>query len=269
MGRVLPFRWRRRRGSSERRPRPARHQIARMIALASMAGAVAGYLLFDLMGATSSDSAPRAQAATPSTDSIIGQASVIDGDTLEIHGTRIRLHGVDAPESNQLCMIQSSKSRCGQRASLALSDKIGGGVVSCTPRDMDRYGRVVAVCHAHGEDLNGWMVASGWAMAYRDYSADYVQQEQRATAAKVGIWQGEFVPPWDWRRGTRLAAEQVEARPSGACDIKGNISSSGERIYHVPGGEYYPPTKISPSKGERWFCSESEAQAAGWRRSRR
>lgn len=134
---------------------------------------------------------------------------------------------------------------------------------------MDRYGRIVSVCHAHGEDLNGWMVANGWAMAYRDYSRDYVQQEQSAAAAKVGIWQGDFVPPWEWRRGKRLAAEQPQVDNSGACNIKGNISSSGEHIYHVPGGEYYSRTKISPSKGERWFCSEAEARAAGWRKSKR
>lgn len=199
---------------------------------------------------------------------IIGQASVIDGDTLEIHGTRIRLHGIDAPESEQLCIAKDKKFRCGQRAALALSDKIGNSTVSCDPRDIDRYNRVVAVCSAGGENLNGWLVASGWAMAYRHYSTDYIPHEQRASAAKLGIWQGAFVPPWDWRQGKRLKANEVQQ--SGDCLIKGNISvSSGERIYHVPGGQYYDRTKISPSKGERWFCSEAEAQAAGWRRSKR
>lgn len=199
---------------------------------------------------------------------IVGQASVIDGDTIEIHGTRIRMHGIDSPESGQLCVIKEKKDRCGQSAALALSDKIGNSTVSCDPRDKDRYGRVVAVCSANNEDLNAWMVAQGWAMAYRKYSTDYVKQEERASAAKLGIWQGEFVPPWDWRQGKRLKANEVQQ--SGDCVIKGNISvSSGERIYHVPGGQYYDRTKISPSKGERWFCSEAEAQAAGWRRSKR
>src|SRR3546814_777119 len=105
-------------------------------------------------------------------------------------------------------------------------------------------------------------------MAYRDYSLDYVQQEQRAAAAKVGIWEGNFVPPWEWRRGKRLAAEQTPANSSGGCNIKGNVSSSGERIYHVPGGENYSRTKISTSKGERCFCTEAEARPAGWRTSR-
>ena len=81
--------------------------------------------------------------------------------------------------------------------------------------------------------------------------------------------------PWDWRRGDRLAAAPVPAKPpandnaAGPCLIKGNISSRGERIYHVPGGAYYSRTKISPATGERFFCSEAEAKAAGWRASRR
>jgi len=111
------------------------------------------------------------------------------------------------------------------------------------------------------------MVASGWAMAYRRYSAAYIMQEDGARRARQGIWRGEVVPPWDWRRGTRLRA--ATDRQPGNCRIKGNISRRGERIYHVPGGSYYGRTRIDQSKGERWFCSEREASAAGWRRPRR
>ena len=71
--------------------------------------------------------------------------------------------------------------------------------------------------------------------------------------------------PWDWRRGQRLA----ETTSSSGCDIKGNISSEGKRIYHVPGQENYEQTVISPSNGERWFCSEEEAEAAGWRKAKK
>ena len=73
-------------------------------------------------------------------------------------------------------------------------------VVDCRPKDTDRYGRTVAVCLVAGEDINGWMVAQGWALAYRYYSNDHVSQEERASKEKIGIWQGEFQPPWDWRR---------------------------------------------------------------------
>jgi endonuclease YncB( thermonuclease family) len=138
-----------------------------------------------------------------SAQTIAGQASVIDGDTIEIHGTRIRLFGIDAPEGGQTCMAQGKAFACGRRAAFALADKIGRQVVECQPKDRDRYGRVVAVCRVGGEDVNGWMVAQGWALAYRRYSLDYVSQEQRAQSSKAGMWQGQFQPPWDWRRGTR------------------------------------------------------------------
>jgi endonuclease YncB( thermonuclease family) len=217
-------------------------------------------------------------------EAIAGRASVIDGDTLEVRGTRIRLHGIDAPESGQSCTVRGARTRCGQLAALALADKIGNRPVACEPRDRDRYGRVVAVCRLGGEDLNGWMVESGWALAYRQYAADYVGEEQAASSAKRGIWQGEFVAPWAWRRNESLdtpekrlaqrpavpqSASSSATRPRQSCDIKGNVAASGERIYHVPGGGYYDATRIDPSRGERWFCSEAEARAAGWRRSLR
>ena len=109
--------------------------------------------------------------------------------------------------------------------------------------------------------------SQGLALAYRRYSTAYAGQERSAKAARRGLWRGDFVAPWDWRRGKRLAAAPT-AR-TGACRIKGNISRSGKRIYHVPGGQYYDRTRIDTSRGERWFCSEAEARAAGWRRAKR
>ena len=195
-----------------------------------------------------------------------GRAFVIDGDTIEIHGQRIRLHGIDAPESGQSCTVLGKRSRCGREAAIALSNKIGNHAVQCEKKDIDRYKRIVAVCRAGGENLNAWMVGEGWALAYRRYSPDYIMQEDNASRSKVGIWQGEFIAPWDWRRGKRLEAKQTQPR---ACLIKGNISRRGGRIYHVPGGQYYSRTRIDQSQGERLFCTEAEARAAGWRRSKR
>ena len=198
---------------------------------------------------------------------INGPAKVIDGDTIVIHGAKIRLYGIDAPESAQVCQANGKSYRCGTSTTLALTRRIGGRSVSCEERDRDRYGRVVAVCHAGGEDLNGWLVSEGLAIAYRHYSTDYVGQEQVAREAARGLWRGEFVEPWQWRKGKRMAGEKAADAAPGPCRIKGHISRKGKRIYHLPGGQSYAATKIDEGKGERWFCSEKQAKGAGWRRS--
>ena len=118
-----------------------------------------------------------------------GIASVIDGDTLEIHGSRIRLHGIDALESRQACTKGNGSAwRCGQAAALELADKISRTPVLCEHLDMDRYGRIIARCFSENEDLNRWMVSEGLAVAYRQYSSDYIADETRAREARKGIW---------------------------------------------------------------------------------
>ena len=208
---------------------------------------------------------------TASRPALSGLARVVDGDTLHVDRVRVRLHGIDAPESAQRCRTSGRLWPCGREATRALARRIGGRPVACEERDRDRYGRVVAVCTVAGLDLNRWMVAEGWAFAYRRYARDYVAAEFRARAARRGIWRGEAVAPWDWRRGKRLSGSGAPAprRDGRGCRIKGNIGGDGRRIYHVPGGQYYDRTRIDTSRGERWFCSESAARAAGWRRSRR
>lgn len=131
---------------------------------------------------------------------IVGSASVIDGDTIEIHGQRIRLHGIDAPEGQQECVdLNGASWRCGQQAALKLLDHIGRSTLRCEPRDRDRYGRIVATCFLGAEDLSRWMIANGWAVAYRRYSLNYVPDEDQARLARLGIWSGTFNMPWDWR----------------------------------------------------------------------
>ena len=214
---------------------------------------------------------------------VAGRARVIDGDTIEVGAVRIRLFGVDAPESAQRCLAGGRHWPCGEQATRALVRHIDSRSVACEERDQDRYGRIVAVCRYGGQDVNAWLVREGWAMAYRRYSSAYAGEEASAKAAKRGVWRGEFVPPWDWRRGDRLKsasrdrrakatrdAPRVAARDRGNCNIKGNIShNSGKRIYHMPGDRDYERTRISTSRGERYFCSEAEARAAGWRRAGR
>ena len=198
---------------------------------------------------------------------ISGKASVTDGDTLRIGSERIRFHGIDAPESAQSCRAGGKTWACGEAATRALRERIGRRPVECAERDRDRYGRIVAVCRVGGADLNAWMVEQGWALAYRKYSTHYVSQEAAAQAARRGVWRGEFVQPSRWRRGERLQA--AAAASAGDCRIKGNISKKGTRIYHVPGGVSYAKTRIDTAKGERWFCTEAKARAAGWRRAKR
>lgn len=137
-------------------------------------------------------------------DPIIGQATVIDGDTIEIHGEHIRLNGIDAPESRQMCgRSDGSQYRCGQAAAFALANWIARSVVSCEPHGHDRYRRVIATCYVRGEDVGRRMVRDGHALAFRRYSPVYVPDEEQAQAAKLGVWQGRFVAPWDWRKGAR------------------------------------------------------------------
>ena len=135
---------------------------------------------------------------------ITGPARVVDGDTLEIAGQRIRLHGIDAPESRQWCRIGMAEVECGKKATKALRRLIAGNPVVCQERDVDRYGRVVAVClNAEGQDVGAELVRQGWALAYRQFSQDYVGQEREAKAGKAGLWVMDFVEPWERRRGTR------------------------------------------------------------------
>jgi endonuclease YncB( thermonuclease family) len=133
-------------------------------------------------------------------ESLTGIPTVTDGDTIRIGNTRIRLHGIDAPETNQICERNGKKWRCGREATKALRTVIGEKSVSCSKRDIDRYGRVVAVCRAGSINLNAWMVENGWAVAYRRYSRDYIADEQGAKASRHGMWSGKFIMPWDWRK---------------------------------------------------------------------
>ena len=213
-----------------------------------------------------------------SESSLSGRARVIDGDSMHVGPAEVRLHGIDAPEGVQTCLNNARRWPCGRRAAQALRGLVEGREVACDERDRDRYGRVVAVCWRGSVEVNAWLVANGWAMAYRRHSRAYIDEESAAEAGRRGIWSGEFEPPWDWREGERLRAAAPEPasatagldRRTAQCNIKGNIShNSGKRLYHIPGDPDYANTRISAARGERWFCSEAAARAAGWRRAGR
>lgn len=131
---------------------------------------------------------------------LTGEARIIDGDTIDVAGTRIRLEGIDAPEDGQLCISgKQSLYNCGALASATLDAKIGGVAVRCEGSRQDRYGRLLATCFSEGININAWLVEEGWAVAFVRYSRAYLGEEERARAGLRGMWRGAFVAPWDWR----------------------------------------------------------------------
>lgn len=137
----------------------------------------------------------------PDPPPIVGRATVVDGDTLEVRGQRIRLWGIDAPESRQTCERAGQTYRCGQEAANRLSARLGARTVSCTPRGRpDRYGRIVARCVVQGVDLGAWLVSEGLALDYPRFSGGtHSGAERGARQARRGVWAGEFQRPWEWR----------------------------------------------------------------------
>lgn len=205
--------------------------------------------------------APAVQAAD-----ITGKLRVIDGDTVDVGRIRVRLYGIDAPERGQPCTTLSGQNwACGDWVTRQLQDLYGGHRVRCVAKDKDRYGRVVAKCYAGDADIGARLVQDGLAFAYRKYAMDYDLDEKAALVAKRGIHGFTLQSPARYRL-TRIEGRDAQD-PN--CTIKGNISAKGKRIYHMPGQKFYDRTGIQPAKGERWFCSEAQARASGWRPARR
>ena len=165
-------------------------------------------------GGSSGVLAPPPMVETPSAS----QVRVIDADTVDIDDVRYRLHGIDAPEARQTCRAWGRTWDCGAAATEALMSRAEG--MSCAGSGTDTYGRAIGVRSSGGQNLNAWLVENGWALAYRRYSKDYVDQEARARSNRSGIHRGEFVKPWDWRRGERIEGEDTFAAiTSGTLDV--------------------------------------------------
>ena len=131
---------------------------------------------------------------------ILGKARIIDGDTIHIMSNKIRLHGIDAPETKQTCKIDNEDWYCGKQSTKELKNLINNQKVECITNDVDRYNRYIAVCFVNEININQWMVKNGWAIAYRYYSKDYVVEEEYANDKKLGIWKSEFIEPYAYRR---------------------------------------------------------------------
>lgn len=192
---------------------------------------------------------------------VTGKIRVIDADTIDVAGTRVRLHAIDAPEMDQNCHTKDGVAfACGAWASTQVRNRFEGKLARCTPRDVDQYGRIVAQCQVSGADMGEVIVSEGWAFAFRHYGMEYDLTEKAAFVAGRGLHGAQVQSPAEFRAAKTQSSVQVD----GNCRIKGNISKSG-RIFHVPGQEFYKKTRINTARGERWFCSAAEARAAGWR----
>ncbi len=147
-----------------------------------------------------------ASTSAASANELVAQASVIDGDTVEIHSTRIRVFGIDAPESDQICRNEESELyRCGQKAANALFNFIARRPVECTEVDRDRYMRAVSVCTVGGTDIADWLVRSGLALDWPRYSkGGYADAQAEAKREQRGMWGGSFKEPWVYRACRRL-----------------------------------------------------------------
>jgi endonuclease YncB( thermonuclease family) len=219
---------------------------------------------------------------------VTGVPKIHDGDQVMIASTRIRLAGIDAPSLDQLCLsAKGERWSCGVAAHEALVKYAGDKSWTCHVTRTDRFGRSVAKCEVGGEDVQKWMVANGWALAYLRYAHDYAADEKAAHAAKAGLWAGAFIAPWDWRVRNKktgvlgsikapdkalsilLASASGPVAPSPDCTIKGNVNTAGECIYHTPSSRWYARINMRVSKGTRWFCSVEDAQAAGCRETKR
>lgn len=208
-----------------------------------------------------------------------GVAKAKDGDSLSVGAREVRLIGIDAPEFDQTCKRSGADWACGVEAADKLSRLATGKEVRCVSYGTDQYDRTLAKCSVGPVELNRTMVALGYAVAFTRYSTDYVSAEESARLAKRGVWSGTFQKPADFRaeersQGRTQPTQSAPIRSPGArsndwagrakanCRIKGNRNRKGQWIYHVPGMPYYDQTRA-----EEIFCSEAEAQAAGYRRA--
>lgn len=134
---------------------------------------------------------------------VAGPARVVDGDTLDVAGVRVRLAGIDAPEKGQWCRVGGALWPCGREATRALRALVDGRSVACRGLGRERHARLLATCTVGGRDLGRALVLDGWALAYTRYDLSYVLEETYAQVHARGLWRGQFVEPWRWRKGAR------------------------------------------------------------------
>jgi len=206
--------------------------------------------------------APVSRTASTAAETLEGRAIATSGATLRISGTPVALDGIEAPEPSQTCAMPNGTTwRCGETAKEELARAVRGRRVACEPMGKNRSGMQLARCVAAGEDIAAKLVRAGHVFASDGFFSSYASLQAEAQSAKAGLWAGDAERPADYR--SRRWEEAKRTRSDG-CPIKGRVTTS-DRIYVLPWSASYESVRISPAKGERWFCSEAEAQAAGFR----
>ena len=193
---------------------------------------------------------------------LTGRAVAIKGDSLRIGDEIIKLSGIEAPESKQPCFKSNGRRwDCSGAATSALGRLVRGRTVACSGSGTDESGFRLATCTADEIDLSAELVRGGHVFAQSGLFASYTGDESTAREAKAGLWQGETVRPQEWRE--RVWEEAKRTAPDG-CPIKGFVRASS-RLYAMPWSDGYQGAKVRTVRGERWFCSEDDARAAGFR----
>jgi len=193
---------------------------------------------------------------------IEGRGVAISGDMLRVAGATLRLDGIEAPVPGQRCLRGGSRRwDCGASATAALRRLVRRARVTCELRGSGDRDRPLGDCHVGDKDIAAELVRGGHVFATTGFFAPYKGLENQARKAKLGVWRGEALRPSDYR--AQKWEEAKRTAPNG-CPIKGNVSR-GRRVYVLPWSRNYQRVKITRRRGERWFCSESEAQAAGWK----
>jgi endonuclease YncB( thermonuclease family) len=199
-------------------------------------------------------------------EELTGRASAIAGDILRVDGAVVRLKGVEAPDARQLCTKTNGRRwPCGQDAKDGLARLVRGKTVTCNTSGTDDQGRPIAVCATGNGEVAAELVRRGHVFAEPGIFRAFASEEDAARAAKAGLWQGTAERPAEWRQ--RLWNEAKQQAPDG-CPIKGFVRGSG-RTYALPWSNDYQSGKLRTIKGERWFCTEEEARAAGFKPSMR
>jgi endonuclease YncB( thermonuclease family) len=202
----------------------------------------------------------RPQART--TVELIGRATAISGDLMRINGELVRLAGIETPGTNYPCVKANGRRwNCAASARTALEKIVRGKTISCNAKGTGDDGRTLAECDANGEDIASALVRGGHVFAAKGLFSSYSSVESEARSEKAGLWQSDPVRPDEWR--TQVWEEAKRAAPEG-CPIKG-FTRASDRLYAMPWSQNYDGAKVRATKGDRWFCSEEEARAAGFK----